>query len=57
MAPSLDRDLFHERQDGDPGADEALDLMFMDGLSTIAVVTETSGRGIGLAAVRADRDG
>jgi HPt (histidine-containing phosphotransfer) domain-containing protein/PAS domain-containing protein len=29
-----------------------LDLVFMDGISTRAAVTETSGRGVGLAAVR-----
>ncbi len=31
---------------------EALDLLFVDGLSTKEQVTETSGRGIGLSAVR-----
>jgi two-component system chemotaxis sensor kinase CheA len=33
--------------------EEALDLIFLDGVSTSDAVTETSGRGVGLAAVKA----
>jgi len=34
------------------GEAQALDLVFLDGLSTAEVVTETSGRGVGMSAVR-----
>lgn len=45
--------LMNEKALGGIKEEKIVDLIFMDGLSTNRAVTETSGRGVGLSAVRA----
>ena len=51
---AIAKDLITSDEAGELGEEEALDLIFRPGLSTSAIITDVSGRGVGLDVVRSN---